>query len=127
MNPIKTFCKVGTILPPARWLLASTSGSTITTFGNPGAVPLRQEREALDAPQDEKAAEQMAKARKRHDDAAATDFEELAPLHGYRAEEAPRELPVEPWKHLVARRHPWRRQLFIKGRNMTVRQLIGTV
>jgi uncharacterized protein (DUF433 family) len=37
------------------------------------------------------------------------------------------ETPVPPWKHLVARRHPWRRQLYIKGRNMTVRQLVGTV
>jgi uncharacterized protein (DUF433 family) len=39
----------------------------------------------------------------------------------------PRETPVEPWKHLVARKHPWRKQLFLKGRNMTVRQLVGTV
>ena len=39
----------------------------------------------------------------------------------------PVETPVEPWKHLVARRHPWRKQLFLKGRNMTVRQLVGTV
>ncbi len=39
----------------------------------------------------------------------------------------PRETAVEPWKHLVARRHPWRKQLFLKGRNMTVRQLVGTV
>jgi hypothetical protein len=41
--------------------------------------------------------------------------------------ETPRETPVEPWQHLVARRHPWRKQLFLKGRNMTVRQLVGTV
>jgi uncharacterized protein (DUF433 family) len=41
--------------------------------------------------------------------------------------ELPRETPVEPWKHLVARRHPWRKQLYLKGRNMTVRQLVGTV
>jgi hypothetical protein len=39
----------------------------------------------------------------------------------------PRETQVELWKHLVARRHPWRKQLFLKGRNMTVRQLVGTV
>jgi uncharacterized protein (DUF433 family) len=38
-----------------------------------------------------------------------------------------RESPVPPWEHLVARRHPWRRQLYVKGRNMTVRQLVGTV
>ena len=25
------------------------------------------------------------------------------------------------------RQHPWRRQLFLAGRNMTVRQLVGTV
>jgi uncharacterized protein (DUF433 family) len=37
------------------------------------------------------------------------------------------ETPVEPWKYLVARRHPWRKQLFIKGRNMTVRQLVGGI
>jgi hypothetical protein len=39
----------------------------------------------------------------------------------------PKEAPAPPWKHLVMRRHPWRRQLYIKGRNMTVRQLVGTV
>jgi hypothetical protein len=41
--------------------------------------------------------------------------------------DAPRERPVAPWQHLVARRHPWRKQLYLKGRNMTVRQLVGTV
>jgi len=39
----------------------------------------------------------------------------------------PQETPVEPWKHLVLRRHPWRKQLSLKGRNMTVRQLLSTV
>lgn len=29
--------------------------------------------------------------------------------------------------HLVARPHPWRRQLWLKGRNMTVGQLIATM
>ncbi len=43
------------------------------------------------------------------------------------AQEYPLETPVEPWKHLVARRHPWRKQLFIRGRNMTVRVLVGTL
>src|SRR5438270_3933192 len=43
------------------------------------------------------------------------------------AAERPRETPVEPWKHLVARRHPWRKQLYLKGRNVTVRQLLSTV
>jgi uncharacterized protein (DUF433 family) len=31
------------------------------------------------------------------------------------------------WQYLVARPHRWRRQLSIKGRNMTVGQLISTV
>src|SRR5437763_3461997 len=31
------------------------------------------------------------------------------------------ESPVVPWRHLVARHHPWRKQLYLKGRNMTVR------
>jgi uncharacterized protein (DUF433 family) len=39
----------------------------------------------------------------------------------------PHETPVPPWKHLVLRRHPWRKQLYIKGRNMTVRHVIGGV
>src|SRR5206468_2097211 len=39
----------------------------------------------------------------------------------------PRETPAPPWKYLVVRKHPWRKQLYIKGRNMTVRQLVGTV
>jgi len=39
----------------------------------------------------------------------------------------PREWPVPPWQHLVGRDHPWRKQLYVKGRNMTVRQLVGTV
>ncbi|MCS6858927.1 MAG: hypothetical protein NZT92_01245 [Abditibacteriales bacterium] len=29
------------------------------------------------------------------------------------------------YKHLEARPHPWRKQLYIKGRNMTVWQLIA--
>lgn len=43
------------------------------------------------------------------------------------AVEEPRETPVEPWKHLVRRRHPWRKQLYVKGRNMTARQLVGAM
>lgn len=31
------------------------------------------------------------------------------------------------WQYLVARPHPWRRQLSIKGRNMTVGQLVSTI
>jgi uncharacterized protein (DUF433 family) len=37
------------------------------------------------------------------------------------------EFPSPPWEHLVARPHPWRRQLYLKGRNLTVRQLLGTM
>jgi uncharacterized protein (DUF433 family) len=40
---------------------------------------------------------------------------------------AVQEWPAPPWQHLVMRRHPWRRQLYVKGRNMTVRQLVGTI
>ena len=32
-----------------------------------------------------------------------------------------------PYKHLEARSHPWRRQLYIKGRNMTVWQLVSGI
>src|SRR5712692_3325111 len=38
-----------------------------------------------------------------------------------------REAPVEPWQYLVRRQHPWRKQLYIKGRNMTARQLVGSM
>jgi len=31
------------------------------------------------------------------------------------------------WRYLMSRPHPWRRQLYIKGRNMTVGQLMSTV
>ena len=36
-------------------------------------------------------------------------------------------LEAPPWLHLVRRPHPWRSQLYLRGRNMTVRQLVGTV
>jgi hypothetical protein len=38
-----------------------------------------------------------------------------------------RETPVEPWQYLVSRQHPWRKQLYVKGRNMTARQLVGAI
>jgi uncharacterized protein (DUF433 family) len=38
-----------------------------------------------------------------------------------------REAAVQPWQYLVRRLHPWRQQLYIKGRNMTARQLIGSM
>jgi hypothetical protein len=41
--------------------------------------------------------------------------------------EGPRETPAPPWQHLVVRKHPWRKQLYVKGRNMTVRHLVGTM
>ncbi len=46
---------------------------------------------------------------------------------GARAPDEPRETPVEPWRSLVRRRHPWREQLYIKGRNLTARQLVGGI
>jgi len=38
-----------------------------------------------------------------------------------------REAAVEPWQYLVRRQHPWRKQLYVKGRNMTARQLVGSL
>lgn len=38
-----------------------------------------------------------------------------------------REKAVEPWGFLVRRQHPWRKQLYIKGRNLTARQLVGAI
>jgi uncharacterized protein (DUF433 family) len=38
-----------------------------------------------------------------------------------------RESPVEPWTHLVRRHHPWRKQLYLQGRNLTARQLVGSM
>jgi len=38
-----------------------------------------------------------------------------------------REAAVEPWQHLIRRLHPWRKQLYLKGRNMTARQLVGSM
>jgi uncharacterized protein (DUF433 family) len=35
--------------------------------------------------------------------------------------------PGPRWRFLVQRHHPWRRQLSIKGRNLTVGQLVSTV
>jgi hypothetical protein len=42
-------------------------------------------------------------------------------------EGAPAETPTPPWQYLVTREHPWRRQLYVKGRNMTARQLVGGI
>jgi uncharacterized protein (DUF433 family) len=39
----------------------------------------------------------------------------------------PREAAVEPWHYLVRRQHQWRKQLYVKGRNMTARQLVGSM
>src|SRR5438105_15703766 len=38
-----------------------------------------------------------------------------------------REVVVKPWQYLVRRQHPWRTQLYVKGRNMTARQLVGSM
>jgi uncharacterized protein (DUF433 family) len=38
-----------------------------------------------------------------------------------------REATVEPWQFLVRRQHAWRKQLYVKGRNMTARQLVGSM
>ena len=71
--------------------------------------------------------EEIEGAKNRHDSIAHPRHDDAARSSGYAPEEAPRELPVPGWRHLVSRRHPWKKQLFIRGRNMTVRQLVGTV
>lgn len=38
-----------------------------------------------------------------------------------------REAAVPPWRYLVRRRHLWRQQLYLKGRNLTARQLVGAM
>src|SRR5260370_15616024 len=38
-----------------------------------------------------------------------------------------REATVEPWQYMVRRQHAWRKQLYVKGRNMTARQLVGSM
>src|SRR5438477_12706987 len=38
-----------------------------------------------------------------------------------------RETAVEPWRFLVSRKHPWRLQLYVLGRNLTARQLVGSM
>ncbi|HEY7310996.1 MAG TPA: hypothetical protein VH643_16650 [Gemmataceae bacterium] len=38
-----------------------------------------------------------------------------------------REAAVQPWQYLVRRPHPWRQQLYVKGRNLTARQLVGAM
>jgi uncharacterized protein (DUF433 family) len=35
--------------------------------------------------------------------------------------------PGARWQYLLARPHRWRRQLWVKGRNMTVGQLVSTI
>ena len=44
----------------------------------------------------------------------------------FRAWRQERELE-RPYQYLIARPHPWRRQLCLKGRNMTIGQLISTM
>jgi uncharacterized protein (DUF433 family) len=44
-----------------------------------------------------------------------------------RLEQRLAEREASPWRYLMSRSHPWRRQLYIKGRNMTVGQLASTV
>jgi uncharacterized protein (DUF433 family) len=71
--------------------------------------------------------ESVAEARRCYDEAGHPTFEEFARQAGYDPGNAPLELPVPGWHHLVVRKHPWRRQLFLAGRNLTARQLVNTV
>jgi len=38
-----------------------------------------------------------------------------------------REAAVEPWQYLVRRQHPWRSSYMCQRRNMTGRQLVGSI
>ncbi len=49
----------------------------------------------------------------------------LPPGHAWA--EGKREADALGYVHLVIRRHPWRRQLYLKGRNLTARQLVGAM
>ena len=51
---------------------------------------------------------------------------DLAPEMKKKRQDA-QETTVEPWQFLVRRYHPWRMQLYVKGRNMTARQLVGSI
>jgi uncharacterized protein (DUF433 family) len=44
-----------------------------------------------------------------------------------RLEQRAEEETAPRWQFLVARAHPWRRQLCIKGRNVTVGQLVSVI
>jgi uncharacterized protein (DUF433 family) len=70
--------------------------------------------------------ETVEEARRCYDESGHPTFEEFARQVGQDPVNAPPELPVPGWKHLVMRKHPWRRQLFLAGRNLTVRQLVNT-
>jgi uncharacterized protein (DUF433 family) len=37
------------------------------------------------------------------------------------------ELPLPPWRHLVQRPRSWRAQPFVRGRNLTVRHVVGAM
>jgi uncharacterized protein (DUF433 family) len=71
--------------------------------------------------------ERLEEARRCYDESGDPTFEEFARQVGHDPADAPRELPAPGWQHLVLRKHPWRRQLFLAGRNLTVRQLVNTV
>ena len=53
--------------------------------------------------------------------------QDLTPATGPPTGPEPAEVPVPPWQHLVARPRSWRTQLFIKGRNKTVRSVVGAM
>ena len=53
-------------------------------------------------------------------------LEKLQMIHSEQRNES-RETPIEAWQFLVRRQHRWRMQLYIKGRNLTARQLVGSI
>src|SRR6266516_4285793 len=53
--------------------------------------------------------------------------EALSRLQRLEARVQAQDAGAPPWHYLVARPHPWPRQLCVKGRNLTVGQLVSTV
>lgn len=53
----------------------------------------------------------------------------MSRLERYRELNSPvvQSIDFEDYHYLVARPHPWRRQLYLKGRNMTVGQVVTTM
>lgn len=59
----------------------------------------------------------------------SVDTEQVQKVNQYKEINIPALQPIifRSYQYLTARPHPWKKQLFLKGRNMTVGQLISTL